>query len=210
MSVRTDVLLWAQRVMARKTAPPYQILEIAPNADLDTAQDAFHKIAKLAHPDLHRTTLTEEELEQVTAAYSRAAAAYQEVRKHKTPSGKIQALKSETPTGKIQALKAEASTSPTGKMRALKPEASAASPTAPPANKKATSTVPPLNDEIAVNPAHAMTGKALIHYRKAELCLRRGELTTALLQLKMAIACDPQSSFLRTALSEVEVELKKP
>jgi hypothetical protein len=56
-----------------------------------------------------------------------------------------------------------------------------------------------------------MSSRALIHYRKAELCLRRGELTGAVLQLKMAIASDPQSQFLRGALSEVETALtKKP
>jgi hypothetical protein len=189
MSARTDVLLWAQRVLARKTAPPNQILEIAANADLDTAQEAFHKIAKLAHPDLHRTTLSHDELEQVTAAYSRAAAAYQEVRIHKLPG------------------------SPSSKIRALRPEGPAVLPTAPiPTKASHTKTIPiPLGDDVPVNPAHAMTGKALIHYRKAELCLRRGELIAAVLQLKMAIVSDPQSGFLRTALSEVEAEVaKKP
>ncbi|MBA3818379.1 MAG: hypothetical protein H0X17_05765 [Deltaproteobacteria bacterium] len=54
-----------------------------------------------------------------------------------------------------------------------------------------------------------MNGKALIYYRKAELALRRGDLRDAMLQLKMAIAADPQSTFLRTALSEVEAEVAK-
>jgi Tfp pilus assembly protein PilF len=56
-----------------------------------------------------------------------------------------------------------------------------------------------------------MSSRALLHYRKAELCLRRGDLRDAVLQLKMAIAADPQSTLLRTALAEVEVEVgKKP
>jgi hypothetical protein len=80
MSVRTDVLLWAQRVVGRAGAPAHLILEIAGDASLETAQEAFHKIARLAHPDLHRTTLSPEELELVTTAYARAAAAYQEIR----------------------------------------------------------------------------------------------------------------------------------
>ncbi|MDQ3368251.1 MAG: hypothetical protein M3680_22735, partial [Myxococcota bacterium] len=57
--------------------------------------------------------------------------------------------------------------------------------------------------------AAAMSSKALIYYRKAELALRRGDLRGALLQLKMAIAADPQSTFLRSALSEVEAEVAK-
>ena len=69
----------------------------------------------------------------------------------------------------------------------------------------------PLPDAQPINPARAMTSKALIYYRKAELCLRRGELTGAVLQLKMAIASDPQSPFLRSALAEVQAEVtKKP
>jgi hypothetical protein len=56
-----------------------------------------------------------------------------------------------------------------------------------------------------------MSSKALVHYRRAELALRRGDLTGAVLQLKMAIASDPQSAFLRSALAEVEAEvMKKP
>jgi hypothetical protein len=57
--------------------------------------------------------------------------------------------------------------------------------------------------------AGQMTSKALIYYRKTELCLRRGDLKTAILHLKMAIAADPQSTFLRTALAEVEAEVAK-
>jgi len=183
--------LWAHRVLARKTAPPNQLLEIAPDAGLDAAQEAFHKIARLAHPDLHRTTLSPEELEQVTSAYARAAAAYQEVRLHKLP------------------------TAATSRLRALRPDTAHVAPTAviptsPPANKAITVTIP-LHEDVPINPAQAMTSKALIYYRKAELCLRRGELLVAVLQLKMAIASDPQSAFLRTALSEVEGEVaKKP
>ena len=54
-----------------------------------------------------------------------------------------------------------------------------------------------------------MNSKALLYYRKAELALRQGDLRAATLNLKMAIAADPQSPFLRSALTEVETELKK-
>jgi hypothetical protein len=59
------------------------------------------------------------------------------------------------------------------------------------------------------NPAQAMSSKALLYYRKAELCLKRGDLRGAILQLKLACAADPTSSFLRTALAEVETEVRK-
>jgi len=187
MSARTDVLLWAQRVIARVGAPAHQILEVDPNANAAAIQEAFHKIARLAHPDLHRTTLSPEELELVTVAYSRAAAAYQELRGPRLPT-----------TGKMRPIRV------TGSSPALVPPAGSA--TAPIPSK-----IIAVPDDQPINPAHAMSSKALLYYRKAELCLRRGELTAAVLQLKMAIVSDPQSQFLRSALSEVEAELtKKP
>jgi hypothetical protein len=179
MTVRTDVLLWAQRVVGRKGAPAHQILEIAADAGLDAARAAFHKIARMAHPDLHRTTLLPEELELVTTAYGRAAAAFQEIRVQWQDKA----------TSRIRPVR------PTG-----------ASPPAGPA-----ASAPAEESGEPVQPAQAMTSKALVQYRKAELCLRRGELTEAVLHLKLAIASDPQSAFLRTALAEVQTEIgKKP
>ena len=80
MSVRTDVLLWAQRVLAKGNAPAHQMLEVRPEATPEQISEAFQKIARMAHPDLHRSGLAPEELEQVTSAYSRIAGAYQELR----------------------------------------------------------------------------------------------------------------------------------
>jgi hypothetical protein len=190
MSARAELLLWAQRVLGRKGATAHQILEIAPGAGLDAAQEAFHRIARMAHPDLHRRTLPPDDLELVTTAYARAAAAYQEIRGARG-------------TTQIRPVRA--------------PDA--------PAAKDATTTVIPTSpsphkavaiDDAAgpsqpAQPSQMMNGKALVYYRKAELALRRGELSGAVLQLKMAIASDPQSAFLRTALAEVEAEvMKKP
>ena len=61
-----------------------------------------------------------------------------------------------------------------------------------------------------VNAAANMNTKAVTYYRKAELALKRGDLKSALLQVKLAIAADPASGFLRSALAEIELELKKP
>ena len=193
MSVRTDVLLWAQRVVARKSAHAYQILEIAADAGLDAAQEAFHKIARLAHPDLHRTALAPDELELVTTAYARAAAAYQELRGQRQSTTRLRPIRDPGRDG-------DGGSSP-GLVAPTDVIPISASP------NKAVS-VP---DDQPVNPAQAMTSRALVYYRKAELCLRRGELSGAVLQLKMAIASDPQSQFLRSALAEVEAEVgKKP
>ena len=188
MSVRATVLLWAQRVIARKDAPAHQVLEIAADAGPEAAQAAFYKIARLAHPDLHRRTLNAEELELVTTAYARAAAAYQELRGSRLSTARMKPLR-------------EPGSSPGVPITEVIP-------TSPPSNKA----VPiPEEPPPALPAAQSMSSKALVHYRKAELSLRRGDLPQAVLQLKMAIASDPQSSFLRTALAEVEAEVgKKP
>ena len=174
MSVRSDVLLWAQRIVARKGAEPHQLLEINADARLEVAQEAFHKIARVAHPDLHRNSLTEQELELVATAYARVAAAYQDLRNQTMQTGRLPPLREDPPPPRPR----------------------------PPAAGSTAQRLPP-------EPPGAMSSKALLYYRKAELCLRRGDLKGAVLQLKMAIACDPQSALLRTALAEVEAEVGK-
>lgn len=183
MSVRAEVLLWAQRIVAKKGAAPHVLLEIKPDAGIDDAQAAFHRIARMAHPDLHRTSLTPDELETVTLAYSRVAAAYQDFRTQRMQSARMRAIQD-----------ADAGVTVTRRI------------------PKLITDPPPIQTPGQPTPAsQAMSSKALVYYRKAELCLRRGDLKGAVLQLKMAIAADPQSTFLRSALAEVEVEVgKKP
>jgi len=184
VSVRTEVLLWAQRIVAKKGAAPHVLLDIKAEAALDEAQAAFHKIARMAHPDLHRNTLTAEELETVTLAYSRVAAAYQDFRTQRMQSARARAIKD-----------ADAGVTVTRQIPKMHTDP------------------PPIAGSVtpASQASASMSSKALVYYRKAELALRRGDLRGAVLQLKMAIAADPQSAFLRTALAEVEVEVgKKP
>lgn len=181
MSARANVLLWAQRVVGRKAATAAQILELPASATAEAAQEAFHKIARMAHPDLHRNGLTADELELVTTAYARAAAAYHELRARPTaPSPRPATGPPPRP--------------PTGP---------------PPRTRGDTTSGPTFADSVPFGPAGAMTSKALIYYRKAELCLRRGDLPGAVLQLKLAIATDPASPLLRSALAEVQAETGK-
>ena len=184
MSVASDVLMWAQRVLGKGEAAPHELLEIREHAGGAAASDAFHKIARFAHPDLHRNILTPAEFEQVTLAYAKVANAYQEMRTRK-PSATPQGTPTVADEGSVvsQRMAAQAMGS---KPVAKRPEP-----------------LPP--------PSAAMNSKALVYYRKAELVLRRGDHRGALLQIKMAIAADPQSAVLRAALAEIEAELtKKP
>jgi hypothetical protein len=167
MSAKASIMMWAQRIAAKRGSAPHELLEINPNATLEVAQLAFHKIARIAHPDLHRATLSAEELELLNAAYAIVAGAYQSYR---TPQ-----------TGGTQPLPRE------------------------PAHVRATRSGP----APGATAAQTMSQRALLYYRKAELALKRGDLKAAVLQIKLAIAADPQSAFLRAALTEVEAELAK-
>ncbi len=177
MSVRSEILLWAQRILAMKGAQAHQLLDISTEASVEEAQAAFHKIARMAHPDLHRASLSPEDLESVTLAYSRVAGAYQDFRSQRIQTTRIKPIRD---SGSI----------PMVKLHAGIP-------------------VPDAPRPVAVGAAGAMTSRALVYYRKAELALRRGDLKGATLQLKMAIASDPGSTFLRSALAEVESEVAK-
>ncbi len=177
-STRAEVLLWAQRVMSRKGGAAHTILEVKPTASVDDAQAAFYKIARIAHPDLHRNHMTAEELELVTSAYSTAAGAYQDFRAQAATAQRVKGDSSgKTPPPVVTAPAGPTSTPPSGIPNA------------------------PVDQQ--------MNGRALVYYRKAEIALRRGDLKGAILQIKMAIASDPASAFLRSALAEVDAELRK-
>jgi hypothetical protein len=182
-STRAEVLLWAQRVVAKRTGAAHTILDLKPDASIEDAQAAFHKIARVAHPDLHRNGLTPEELEMVTSAYGIAAGAYQTFRGQAMSTQRLKPLKSED-----LAAAAAAGRAPVG---------------------GPTSSTPPAGVPVSAGANQQMSSRALVYYRKAEIALRRGDLKGAILQIKMAIATDPSSAFLRTALAEVETELRK-
>lgn len=178
MSNAASVMLWAARIHAKRGAPAHQLLDIKPTATVDEAQQAFHKIARMAHPDLHRNDLSADDLEILTAAYALVAGAYQTYRTQPQAAPAAQAGAREP-------------TPPTGKPTARAP------------------TAPPAPDSTAgIDPAEAMSAKALHYYRKAEVALKRGDHKAAILQIKLAIAADSTSGFLRTALAEAEAAKK--
>ncbi|HUS33262.1 MAG TPA: hypothetical protein VMZ53_32390 [Kofleriaceae bacterium] len=218
MSTRSDLMLWAQRVIARKAGPAHEIMEVPADATPDQAQAAFHRIARTAHPDLHRKGLTAEELEMVTSAYAVVAGAYQTLRTQTMQTTRMKPVKPDD----LAAVNApvvgrSGQTPPAGS-----PVARPGSPSVPPASRltqgPARPTQPPPVAHVPATPAgpapagnasQSMSPKALVYYRKAELSLKRGDLKGAVLQLKLAIAADPASGFLRTALAEVELEVRK-
>jgi hypothetical protein len=221
VSTRTEVLLWAQRVIARKAGAAHEILEIRADSTPDQVQEAFHKIARTAHPDLHRKGLTPEELEMVTSAYAITAGAYQTMRTQTMHTQRMKPLKVED-LDKVNAPVAGRSgqtTPPAGSPTAARTASTSIPPSRPtpvptrptPPSQPAATPIPatPAGPAPAGNASQSMSPKALVYYRKAELSLKRGDLKGAVLQIKLAIAADPASGFLRTALAEVELEVRK-
>jgi hypothetical protein len=223
VSTRSEVLLWAQRVVARRGQPAHVLLELPADAGADDAQAAFHKIARTAHPDLHRNGLTAEELEMVTSAYASVAGAYQELRTRTMQTTRMKPIgrADETPVSvaapaPTPGRPASGATPPGGTRTAPRPTATppGGSPTArpagaPPAAAPRPAPAPAAPIAPGTKPEGAMSQKALLYYRKAELALKRGDLKGAILQLKLACATDPTSQFLRSALAEVETEVRK-
>jgi hypothetical protein len=240
VSARTDVLLWANRVISRKGSPPHVLLEIDEESTPDQVQDAFHKVARTAHPDLHRHGLTPDELELVTTAYAAVANAYQQMRSAVMHTTRMRPIKDQSlplprsaggppprasatpPSGsRVASPRPGSEPSPAKRGEAPKragtdsgppkPASVSATGSSPPGTLPSGSNVPlsPSGAAPSANAAQAMSSKALLYYRKAELCLKRGDLKGAILQLKLACAADPTSAFLRTALAEVETEVRK-
>lgn len=239
MSVRSDVLLWAQRVINRKGSPPHVLLEISEQSTAEQVQDAFHKIARSAHPDLHRNGLEADELELVTSAYAAVAGAYQQMRgaamrarpaRPEDPS-KLGATPPDAkparpaprpaPQRAVQVVSSTevgprprhpSSDPPTTRRPGSEPgqqRPRATTDSGSPINAAGHVPATPSGAAPSANAAQAMSSKALLYYRKAESCLKRGDLRGAILQLKLACAADPSSGFLRTALAEVETEVRK-
>lgn len=217
MSVRSDVLLWAQRVVARgKDTPSHVLLDVGSDVSVEDAQAAFHKIARTSHPDLHRASLTPEELELVTTAYARVAGAYQDFRSKRMATTRMRPLKDDPPpprktpsSDRIPAVRPQAKT-PEGTPPMTRPPSVTSEGRPQGKTPEGTPPIPRSATLPGVGAAGGpMNSKALIYYRKAEMCLRQGDLKTAVLNMKMAIAGDPQSTFLRTALAEIESELAK-
>ena len=238
MNPRIELLLWATRIVGKKDAQPHELLEIKADATLDEAQAAFHKIARMAHPDLHRGMDTED-LDRVTSAYGQVANAYQMFRAHKLrPGAPVVSAKITTDIPRQKR--------PTEQPAAARTTTAVHPPTAPPAPPRTTTSMPrpvagppppldkkPAGSAPAIKPPAAaedpgvaefeakpgsqpapetrtqMSSKALVYYRKAEMSLRQGDLRAGILNLKMAIAADPHSHFLRQALTNLEQELKK-
>jgi hypothetical protein len=146
----------------------------------------------------------------VNSAYATVAGAYQELRTRRgrastptVPPAAVADGTGATPPAGVPTAAAPAGAIPpsTGAI----PKTRTKTPTRPAPAPAGSADAP----SVPSSSAPAMAPKALTYYRKAESCLNRGDLRGAVLQLKLACAQDPSSGFLRTALAEVEAEVRK-
>jgi hypothetical protein len=156
----------------------------------------------VAHPDLHRKALDKDELEMVTAAYAAVAGAYMQMRSQTMATQRMRPLRPEEVgmVGNAQAGNGKRPATPV-------PAPSAPAPAAAAAPRPAAKIE--LEGLSSANAAQQMSPKALVYFRKAENALKRGDLKSAVLQIKLAVAADPTSTFLRNALAEVDAELRR-
>lgn len=224
----SEVLVWARRWAKRPEAAEHELLEVSAVATMDTVRSAYHRLARFAHPDLHRTAVTTAELEEITETFARVSNAYSVLSARlRQNAEKVERRETRPPPG----ASSSASSSRAGSAGAAGGSSAAQRPgRAPPSavtEKRPSFTAPAsrltsappvgpsgilpgaarpsaMPPSSSTGPATGLSSKAMLHYRRAELCLRRGELVEARLHLKLALATDPDSAFLRRALEELD------
>jgi curved DNA-binding protein CbpA len=165
----------------------FELLDTTPAATARQIQEAFHARAAQLHPDLYRLMepLTAADRERLQTIYGRMAQAYVTLRDPAEREAYERRIGSVAP--------------------AAAPPAAEAAPSTATATTTATAPAPP-----ATGPAPALAGKALTHFRRAQTALRAGDIPAAVLNLKLALASQPDSAFLRDALREAQAVLKRP
>jgi curved DNA-binding protein CbpA len=169
-----------------ETMGPYELLELSPTDDLDKIQDAYHAIAGTRHPDLFRGKLDDVQTESLMRVFGRVSNAYALLRdpEERRKFG-----------GRRVTAERAAATPPGGTPAKAIPAGST-----PPTGSPATGTPTGLR---RINP------KALSYARRAEGALATGDIASAILHLRMAIASDPGAKELRDLLADTEAKLKK-
>jgi curved DNA-binding protein CbpA len=215
------------------TRAKFDWLEIPPTASSTAIQEAYHRVARTRHPDLFRRRIEPALMDRLVRMYARITSAYAELKDPEKCGAYLRELRGpRQPTvpppggppprmarplnAVVPPMRSEIS-SPTRipkpptyppppgiapRPRSPTPAAPVAVPPVPGTSERPITRVaaPPPG---AVDPAHAMNPRALSFYRRAEGVLRTGDRAAAMLQLKMAIAADPRSTFLRAALAEL-------
>ena len=198
-------------------------LEIPPIASSSAIQEAYHQVARSRHPDLFRGRVDNRTMDRLVRMYARVTAAYadlkepeklgaylRDLRGPRIPTNPPPDMSPSIPRTTTPPPMAKPPTEPPQSRIAVPPSSSTPKPTTPPpvaipeaSASRQSQPIPKQPPSGVIDPAHSMNARALSFYRRAEGILKTGDRAAALLQLKMAIAADPKSTFLRAALAEL-------
>lgn len=199
-----QILAWLDEVEPRaEDRSHFEWLEMMPSASSLAIQNAYHAIARTRHPDLARKLLGARDHDRLVRMYSRITGAYAALR---TPEAAARYLRERRDSQKLATTAASDAT--------MMPRTTTSPPMAPISQALPTVPLPtaglpgsnppaPTPAKGPIDPSRAMNARALACYRRAEGALRTGDRSTAILQIKMAIAADPRSPLLRAALAEL-------
>jgi len=183
---------------------PFELLEIPPTASTQHVQRAFHAIAATRHPDVWRNHLDLADRERLIHVYSRVTAAYATLKNEEQRARVLREVREKRPSQPPQ----PTAVTDRGDRKTEPPPRAARTtiPTEPPSY-----TPPPMAEgPVPTVHTHATLGaRALAFYRRAEASLRVGDSAGALLNLRMALAAEPTSAFLKQAIAETQQKLKK-
>jgi curved DNA-binding protein CbpA len=226
---RAQLLAWLDRTegdFERLTL--FELLEIPPTASGQHVQRAFHAIAATRHPDVWRNHLDDAERERLTRVYGRIASAYAILRNDEQRARVLRDVRerrvSPEPSATAAHDRGEAAAAPPDRRAARATMASEPPPmprTRAPSQQPfgvPASSLPAGLPERAPRRAQTATGqpeqptlgaRALAFYRRAEASLRVGDVAGALLNLRMALAAEPGSQFLKDAIAEAQARLSQ-
>ncbi len=197
------VLAWIEQHEANQGQMSlFDLLEIPPTASMTHVRQAFHAVAITRHPDVWRNRLSPSQLDHLVRTYSRVAAAYATLRDPDERTRYLRTTRDSQPglgrpprdsSPAIARDSAPAIAVPTGTSRDSVPTIASAARPRPDSRP----------------PAAALGARAQSYFRRAEAAARLGDIATAVLNLRLAIAAEPTSAFLRNALAAAQAELGK-
>jgi hypothetical protein len=211
---RAQLFAWLDRTepLVDKLTP-FELLEIPPTASSQHVQRAFHAVAATRHPDVWRNHLDAAERERLTRVYGRIAAAYATLRNDESRARVLRDVRerraSQPPEATAVTDRDDSPATPR-RARTTVPTEPPSTLTPPPMRAEPTGTTPPPAPRPRTSTTNATLGaRSLGFYRRAEASLRVGDVAGALLNLRMALAAEPTSQFLKDAIAEAQQKLKK-
>ncbi|HUQ08301.1 MAG TPA: DnaJ domain-containing protein [Kofleriaceae bacterium] len=200
-----ELVLWLNEVEpVADSRGKFDWLEIPPTASSTAIQEAYHHVARTRHPDLFRS-LDPKTLDRLVRMYGRITAAYADLKEPEKCAAYLRELRGPKPQSIPPPPRTGVPVAPPTRAAPITtPPATAGDPyPTPPKPGHVTQPIPRVQRDGPIDPASAMNPRALAFYRRAEGAQRTGDKAAALLQIKMAIAADPKSTFLRAALAEL-------